>query len=245
MDHDKDRRRLVEQTRRYLEAGGRARLVMLAVLSVTLAAGFLASVAMLRAGVHRMPVRYPLAVAVSYATFLATLRSWLRQQVIAKDLGDDPEGLLLPGVAAFGAAALAAKVADPEQDGARPKSPTDGGVGDFSGLGDLADVGGEGCGALAVLVLIAGLCTLIVSLYLVATSPMLLAELLVDGALLGAMSRAVSPGRTPHWSRALARRTWFPALVTAIVFGLVGWGIERVAPGAHTLAEAWAIDKAR
>ena len=76
------------------------------------------------------------------------------------------------------------------------------------------------------------------------TSPLLLAELLVDGALLGAMSRAVSPDHSPHWSRAVVRRTWIAALVTAVVFGLVGFGIERVAPGG-TLGEAWAIDHSR
>src|SRR4051794_29399280 len=80
--------------------------------------------------------------------------------------------------------------------------------GDLSGLGDA----GEGLGALVILVLIAVVTTLIVSVYLVVTSPMLLAELLVDGALLGAMSRAVSPGPVPHWSRAVVRRTWIAAL---------------------------------
>ena len=55
---------------KYLEEAGRPRLVILAVLAITLAAGFLASVAMVHLGVDRMYVRYPLAVAVAYATFL-------------------------------------------------------------------------------------------------------------------------------------------------------------------------------
>jgi hypothetical protein len=74
------------------------------------------------------------------------------------------------------------------------------------------------------------------------TSPLLLAELLVDGAFLRAMSRAVSPDHPPHWSRAVVRRTWIAASVTAVVFGLVGLGIEHVVPAARTLGEAWAID---
>ncbi len=41
------------------------------------------------------------------------------------------------------------------------------------------------------------------------------------------------------------RRTWLAALVTAVVFGLVGFGIERVVPGALTLGEAWAVDSGR
>ena len=237
MEDKKKRARLVEQARRYLESAGQPRLVMLGVLSVTFAAGFLASVAMVHLGVVQMHIRYPLAVAVAYATFLWQLRCWLRRQ---SQLSEDPEGLLVPGAAAFGAAALGDKMAAEETR--RPKSSTgSSGIGDFSGLGDI----GEGIGALVILVLIAGITTLIVSVYLVVTSPLLLAELLVDGALVGAMSRAVNPDHAPHWSRAVVRRTWIAALVTAVVFGLVGFGIERVAPGAHTLAEAWAIDHSR
>jgi hypothetical protein len=240
MQDKKERARLIEQARRYLESAGRPRLVMLGVLSVTLAAGFLASVAMVHLGVVQMHIRYPLAVAVAYATFLWQLRCWLRRQPLVSQLSEDPEGLLVPGAAAFGAAALGDKLA--AEEGRQRRSPTgSSGVGDFSGIGDI----GEGVGALVILVLIAGITTLIVSVYLVVTSPMLLTELLVDGALLGAMSRAVSPDHPPHWSRAVVRRTWIAALVTAVVFGLVGFGIERIAPGARTLAEAWAIDNGR
>ena len=236
----KERIRLVEQARRYLESAGRPRLVMLSVLAITIATGFLSSVLMVHLGVVQMHVRYPLAVAVAYATFLWLLRGWLRRQAILSQLSEDPEGLLVPGVAAFGAAAWGDKLA--AEENRRPKSSTgSSGGGDFSGFGDV----GEALGALVILVLIAGVTTLIVSVYLVVTSPVLLAELLVDGALLGAMSRAVSPDLSSRWSRAVVRRTWLAALVTAVVFGLVGFGIERVAPGARTLGEAWAIDSSR
>lgn len=112
----------------------------------------------------------------------------------------------------------------------------------FNGYFDVGDIG-EGLGVIAVLVLIAAICTLIVSAYLVLTSPALLAELLVDGVLLGAMSRAYSAGESAHWTKGVLRRTWLAAMVTAIVFCLVGFGIQRVAPGARTLGEAWAIER--
>ncbi len=239
MGHDEERSRLVEQAHRYLESAGHPRLLMFGILTVTLASGFLASIALIHLGVSRMPVRYPLMVGVAYATFLSMLWAWLRQQPITSDVSDDPEGLLVPGAAAFGAAAIV-KAAEEKERQPKRWSLLDG-VGDLGGIGNA----GEGCGVLVVLVLIAGLCTLVVSIYLIVTSPMLLAELLVDGALLGAMSRAVSRDSPPHWSHSVLRRTWIAALVTAIVFGLVGWGIERVAPGAHTLAEAWVTDKGR
>src|SRR5262249_16384718 len=146
MGQDKERRRLVEQARQYLESAGHPRLVMLGVLSVTLAAGFLVSVAMVHLGVGRMPIRYPLAVAVAYAPFIWMLRSWLRRQSIAADLSEDPEGLLVPGAAAF-AAATAAKAAAEEQR--RPKKSGPSEVGDL--VGDLIpnDLG-DGCAPLVI-----------------------------------------------------------------------------------------------
>jgi hypothetical protein len=84
----KERTRLVEQARQYLESAGHPRLVMLSVLAVTLAAGFLASVAMVHLGVVPMYVRYPLAVAVAYATFLGLLRGWLQRQAILSQLSE-------------------------------------------------------------------------------------------------------------------------------------------------------------
>ena len=86
----------------------------------------------------------------------------------------------MPGAAAFGAAALGDKLAS-EEDRRTKGSIGSSGGGGLSGFGDI----GEGVGALVILVLIAGVTTLIVSIYLVATSPLLLAELLVDGAFLG------------------------------------------------------------
>ncbi|WP_422923199.1 hypothetical protein [Singulisphaera sp. PoT] len=241
MRDQKERTRLVEQARQHLEAAGRPRLVMLAMLSVTLGVGFLSSVAMLHLGVARMPIRYPLAVGVAYATFLGMLRMWLERQVTAAMIRDDPEGLLVPGVAAFGAAAIGKDLAGnlAPRDQGRRKGSGGGGFGHFGNIGG----GGDGLSALVILVLIAGLCTLIVSVYLVVTSPLLLAELFVDGVLLGAMSRAITPESAPHWSRSAVRRTWLSAIVMAVVFGLVGFGIERIAPGSHTLAEAWAAEK--
>jgi hypothetical protein len=233
----KERSRLVEQVRQYLEKQGQPRLEMLGILAVTLAAGFLASVAMVHLGVGRMSLRYPLAVGLAYATFLGLLWGWLRRhQTTALALSEDREGLFFFPAAAVGIAAM--KGADHGPDCEKTRKDSNG----FSWLGDLGG-GGDGLGAIAILVLIAVICTLIVSVYLVVTSPVLLAELLVDGALLGAMSRAVNADQSPHWSRGVLRRTWLAATITAIVFGLVGFGIERVAPGARTLGEAWTVER--
>jgi hypothetical protein len=232
----KERSRLVEQVRQYLEKQAQPRLAMLGILAETLVAGFLASVAMVHVGVDRMSLRYPVAVGFAYATFLGLLWGWLRRhQATALALSEDREGLFFVPAAAVGIAAMQGHNPDPDREKCRK---------DANGISGLGNLGGGGdFGAVAIVVLIAVICTLIVSVYLVMTSPALLAELLVDGALLGTMSRAVNADQSPHWSRGVLRRTWLAATITAIVFGLVGFGIERVAPGARTLGEAWAVER--
>ena len=229
-----DRAEQVEQTRRYLEVAGRRRLVMTLIVALAIAAGALASVVLVDVGVRPMWVRYPLAVGVAYAALLAQLWGWLRQQVVFPGFNDDPEGLLLPGVAGIGTAAMAGKLADK----ASKKTKGSGGTsGTLDGLGNLGDIG-DAPGCLAILILLAVGVTAVVSLYLVVTSPAILAELLVDGALLGTLTRAVGPGTMARGMRSVVRRTWVAAAVTAIAFGLIGWGIGAVAPGAHTIGEA-------
>ena len=174
----KERSRLVEQVRQYLEKQGQPRLAMLGILAVTLAAGFLASVAMVHLGVDRMSLRYPVAVGFAYATFLGLLWGWLRRhQTTTLASSEDREGLFFVSAAAVGIASMKGQNPDPDREKCRKDSN------DFSGLVNLGG-GGDGLGAVAILVLIAVICTLIVSVYLVVTSPALLAELLVDGALL-------------------------------------------------------------
>ena len=231
----------VERAHEYLRQAGRPRLAMVGMLMAAGAAGFVASAAMVRVGVGSMAVRYPLAVGVAYAALLGVLWAWLRRQRAAGPVVDDPEGLLLPGLAA---GALAKLATGPESADDQPKGRWWDSIGDVGNFGDVGDVG-AGCASLVVLVLVAAACTVIVSAYLVATSPLLLAELMVDGAVLGTIARALGPEPPSHWSRAVLRRTALAALITAVIFGLVGAGIDRAAPGASTLGEAWAMTRDR
>ena len=74
------RGRQVERVRRLLLRQGMPRLQMSLILFVTGLAGFLASYALLHAGVSRMWLRYPVAVLLAYAVFLLLLRLWLFYQ---------------------------------------------------------------------------------------------------------------------------------------------------------------------
>ncbi len=99
---------------------------------------------------------------------------------------------------------------------------------------------GSDAGAVVlILALVAALSALIVTGLMVATSPVLLAELLVDGMAMMAVSRSVRRSSASHWTSGVVRRTWLPTTITAVVFCLVGLGLQLAAPGSSTLAQAW------
>lgn len=81
------RERRVERVRAALVRDGAPRLLMSLILAATGAAGFLASFALLHAGLWRMWLRYPLAVLFAYVVFVLLLRLWLHYR--QNSFGDD------------------------------------------------------------------------------------------------------------------------------------------------------------
>jgi hypothetical protein len=69
-------------------------------------------------------------------------------------------------------------------------------------------------------------------------APALMAEMLVDGALMAGMARRLRPIPGHHWTFTAIRRTWVPFLVTAAAFCVVGFALESFVPGATTMFEA-------
>lgn len=119
-----------------------------------------------------------------------------------------------------------------------------GGVSGSSGGGGFDFFGGldsdsEGCVffLLALALIVAGL---LASLYVVYAAPTLLAELLVEGILLSGLYRGMKKGaRQGDWLRAVVRRTWLPVLLTLTLFAAAGYLLQRAAPRARTIGEAW------
>jgi hypothetical protein len=113
-----------------------------------------------------------------------------------------------------------------------------GGGGGLDLLGGL-DFDDEGCVffLLALALIVAGL---LASLYVVYAAPTLLAELLVEGILLSGLYRGMKKGaRQGDWLRAVVRRTWLPVLLTLTLFAAAGYLLQRAAPRARTLGEAF------
>lgn len=246
---------------------GRPRVEMSLILAATGAVGFLASFLMLRLGLSWMWLRYALAVLFAYAVFLLLLRLWLFLH-IREQLGDPHDlGLdLLPsdlvgeaGARAAGGASSFGGGGDFGGGGAggswgggvseglgsvpTPSAAGGGGGGGAGGgLLDSLDVGvdDEGCVffLLALALIVAGT---LAALYVVYAAPLLLAEILVEGVLLSGLYRGMKGARRAggDWLGAAVRRTWLPVLLTLLTFSAAGYLLQRAAPRARSIGEAW------
>jgi hypothetical protein len=113
------------------------------------------------------------------------------------------------------------------------------GGGLLSGL-DIFDADSEGCVffLLAVALVVAGT---LAALYVVYAAPLLLAEILVEGVLLSGLYRGMERARRAggDWLGAAVRRTWLPVLLTLVTFAAAGYFLQRAAPRARSIGEAW------
>ncbi len=222
---------------------GLPRLQVSLILLLTGLAGFLTSFSLLHLGVSRMGLRYPIAIVVAYCVFLLLLRLWLVLQT--RRLEFDPE---IPDLTPSGA-------------------PTPGGSAGLGG--DRGDFGGGGAGGswgpskasttstrssfidglsfdldldegwLIVLALVALVGGLIASLYIVYIAPALLAEILVDWALLAGLYKRVQKIEQRYWLRAAIRRTLLPAILVAVFFTVAGFAMQAAVPTAHSIGGFW------
>ncbi len=230
----------IQRLRWRLERDAWPRVQMALLVALTGAAGFLASFALLHAGLDAMWLRYPLAVGIAYAVFLLLLWLWLRTR--AEDYADLPlpsEGSAAEPGAASGAPDVALRSggggdfggggASAGFDAPASPGPLDDGL---SFAGDAAD---EWAVPLALLLLVLGLA--LSSLYVVYSAPVLMAELLLDGALATTLYRRLRVLETRHWLQTALRRTALPFGLTAAFLGAAGWAFHALAPQACSLGE--------
>jgi hypothetical protein len=230
-----------------LQRHGWPRLEMTLIVAITGAGGFFASLLLLSTGVEQMWQRYPLAVAIAYVLFLLELWAWmhLRGESDEPSVDIDLLGeLKAPGSTRdhgighggdFGGGGASGSFEAP--DSTDPVGDAFSAVGDVPGVADLAE--GEGCAVviviMAVIALAGGL--LLAAIYLVSGAPLLLAELLVDGALSYGLYRKLRKQDRGFWLATAVRRTYLVFLLTAAFLSAAGAAMAWRHPGAHTLGE--------
>ena len=246
-----DRERRVERVRRLLLSRGMPRVQMSLILAVTGLAGFLASFALLHAGLTRMWLRYPVSVLFAYAVFLLLLRLWLFYQGRAIRVPDFDlyglENLSTPdfgggaggdcgfgGGGDFGGGGAGGSWGEGLHSASAP-----GGSGGGGGLLDSLDVGDADAGCLFVLALALIVGGVVASLYVIYAAPALLAEILVEGVLVTGLYRSMKKAGQGNWLGAAFRRTWIPVVLTLLLFAAAGYFLQAAAPEARTIGEAW------
>jgi hypothetical protein len=251
------RERIIEQVKRRLLREGRPRVQMFIILTVTGAVGFFISYVLLHAGLRWMWLRYPLCILLAYCVFLLILRFWLFSQSTERRSGPDIDPSILDGADA---------VVDllPGDVGSGGGISTFGGGGDFGGGGaggswgeavssaSVAPTGGSSSGGssgggifdadlddgwvivLAVVVIFAAV---FASFYVVYIAPELLAEILVDGLLVGGLYKRLKGAGQRNWLGTAVRKTLLPALVVALLFSVAGYLFQRAVPKANSIGD--------
>ncbi|MDT7838223.1 hypothetical protein [Aquabacterium sp. OR-4] len=263
------RSRMVEAVRRRLQARSYPRTQMGLIVLLTGGFGLLASFALLQFGLGSMALRYPLALACAYLVFLGLIGLWLRSQaehwLDIVQLPDWPAagprqagaparpGFEPGGGGDFGGAGASASFDAPAGPGAEalalpgsdtevllPLRPVGKAASALAEADDLAL-------PLAVLGVVAGLA--LASLYVVYIAPVLLAEVLVDGALSYALLRYLRGHDPQHWLASTCRRTALPFFITAVVLSASGAAMSAYAPGARSvgqvISQAWPAGASR
>ncbi|RYZ07349.1 MAG: hypothetical protein EOO73_11875 [Myxococcales bacterium] len=212
------------------------RLHMALILALAAVGAFLTSASLVALGVSSMGLRYALAVVGGYLSFLGFVRLWIAYQTrnwsfgrrtdergqssdigsvdlpdlsALGELGSAGESVLSGGGGAFGGAGASGSFGD---------SATEGSSGALDAVG-----GGDGEGVMIVIAVVALLGGIIALGFVVYSSPLLLAEVLLDFAVVGALYRKNQ------------RRTYKPALVLAVFAAVFGLAMQSLAPEQHTL----------
>jgi len=237
-----------------LETGYWPRVHCMLIVTVSTAAAFLASVAMLLLHVNAMAVRYGAAALAGYATFLLLLHAWVRWKWsrfkpnadgsdlvdVAGNAIDVPVDLPLPrggrvfsgGGGRSGGGGASGVWGSPAQTAASVKSGGGGGGWslDFDG-DDLFWV---------IVAVVAAFAGIVAIGYVVWIAPTLLAEAIVNGAIAGKVYHGMRKHEDDFWTSRIFRRTMLSGAVVVICAIVAGYAFNRIAPEARSIGGVWA-----
>ncbi|RYD80756.1 MAG: hypothetical protein EOP84_11740 [Verrucomicrobiaceae bacterium] len=220
-DREYMRRKALRALRVYFAQRRWPRIAMSLILLCTGGVGFGTSFLFLQAGVNQMWLRYPLALLVGWAVFLALVRIWAELERRSFRADEDIAALL--------------KGRDPKETKERLED-RDWSV--FDGL-DLSglDGGEEGC--------VVGVALMIVGALLLAAgwaifgvlmaAPVLIAEVFLDAVLVAALYNRMRGLDQRWWLAGAVRQTIGPVLATAAFLMVAGFLMQVTAPEAKSI----------
>jgi len=233
----------IARLRARLERDHWPRLQMSLIVLLTGAAGFLASFALLQAGLHGMALRYPLAACIAYAAFLLLLWTWARSHGrrseseydfdlngLDNGSGRTPHPNWQGSGGHSGGGGASASYDAPS---APPLSSPRSGSGDWD-IPSLDDTDVFGWVVVAIIALAAAVLATVFALW---SAPALMAEVLLDVTLAGGLYRRLRGIQAQHWLSTALRRTAVPFVLLAVLAAAVGVVGAHYAPGADSIGD--------
>ena len=229
-----ERSKLVERLRGNLEGYGWPRVQLFLIVSLAGLAAFIVSYALLAAGLTAMAVRYGAAATAGYLAFLALIAVWLAWK--RHQPGDfDPIDLIdVPGPRG-GGSGIDSFAGGRSGGGGASAAWGEPSASSGSDSGSWIDADDLGWVLVAIAVVLAGLLAVF---YVVWIAPALLAEVLVDAAIVSAVSHRVTQLERRDWTATVLRRTWLPALILIVTVTAAGYALQRAAPDARSIGPA-------
>lgn len=218
---------------------------MALIVLLTGGSGLLASFTLLQLGMGSMALRYPLALGAAYLVFLLLIWLWLRTN--ARDYVDVPQppdtlphGLPPDSPPVFSSGMggdFGGGGATASFDGA-PVTASDSSVAPGQATGEVVSSIADGDGlAIPLLAVVFAVGLALASFYVVYIAPVLLAEVLVDGACTYALFRYLQGHDPQHWLASTVRHTALPFAATALFLFGSGVAMSAYAPGAKSLGQ--------
>lgn len=232
---------------------------MALILALAAVGAFLTSASLVVLELNSMGLRYALAVVGGYFFFLSFVRVWIAYQTRNWSFGrrksedrspsNDQGSFELPDLSALGDLSSGA-------GGFSGGGGAFGGAGASGSFGDAVTTegssssvldgvsGGDGEGVAILIAVVALLGGVIALGFVVYSSPLLLAEVLLDVAVVGALYRKNQRHERGHWAAGVLSRTYKPALVLALFAAIFGFATQSLAPEEHTLGAVLAAHDA-
>ena len=215
-------------------------------------AAFLFAVVALWIGVDAMSIRYPLAAAGGYVTFLLLIRGWIgwhrrasmqaagRRRAVdstghdASELVDVAGGLTDLSLPTRIPKAAESVMFAGGRSGGGGAGAAWGGVSESVRSPFDIDVDVDDLWPV-VLAVACVLGAAIAIVWVIYSAPVLLAEVAVDAAIVSGVYRKLKKREPAHWAMTVVRHTALPAAAIIVFAALAGYALQKIAPEARSI----------
>ena len=210
---------------------GNPRWQMSLILGLTGIAAFTVSTLILRFGVTAMWVRYSTAVFVSYFAFLYALSIWI-QLTLRRGYEDDAEEQIEETVEDFLDGDAHARDSHINDEAGSSFSENESISDNIASAFDIDE------SLIALIIGIVAIGSLLsISIYMIFTAPVFLAEILLDAALMYGLFKRVQTLRKRHWLPSAIKSSWGYFAIVLVLFSIGGYLIQFNIPEAVSIGD--------